>query len=851
MRNDDSLKTYRAKRDFSLTPEPSGTASETAIRSYKSTAKALSFVVQKHWATRLHYDFRLELEGTMKSWAVPKGPSFDPNDKRMAVHVEDHPISYNSFEGEIPSGQYGAGKVIIWDKGTWLPLEDPHKGYRDGKLKFELRGLKLKGHWTLVRMRKEENKKQEPWLLIKEKDEYVRSSREYSVVDEMPDSGAELDLPEPSKAPATLGSGSPKSSSISRKGTKTVLPDNARKADLPHTLTPELATLVDEPPLDPEEWIYEIKFDGYRMLSRIEGGEVRLITRNGNDWSRKLPHLVKAIGKMRLKSGWLDGEIAVLDANGIPDFQSLQNAFDSAHTERIIYYLFDVPFYDGYDLRDTSLVERRALLQKLVEAHAPDQIRFSDVFEASPAKILDSACHLGLEGVIGKRKTSVYVSRRSQDWIKLKCKNRQEFVIGGYTDPKGTRKGIGSLLLGFYDEDRKLRYAGNVGAGFSDKTLQDLRAKLDRIASTDNPFVKASGVDKNAHWVEPRLIAEVSFGEWTQGGHIRHSVFHGLRSDKKADVIVREKPVHPAESTSASAIPKTLKVTNPDRVIDPSTGFTKIDLIRYYSLVAPLMLPHLARRPVSLVRAPEGVSGELFFQKHWEKENMPGVEQLDPSLDPDHPPLLEVSTAEGLLSAAQMNVIEFHTWNATKNVIGKPDRITFDLDPGSGVEWALIQEAAQLVNVFLRELGLKSFLKTSGGKGLHIIVPIRRLRDWDTVKGFSQAIVQHLAKTIPTRFAAKSGPRNRVGKIFIDYLRNGFGATTVSAWSVRARPGLGVSVPLAWEELSSLKSSTRWSASNIHERLDKGNDPWADYAKTDQSIVPAMKKLGFSPSSKA
>jgi bifunctional non-homologous end joining protein LigD len=850
MRNADSLKVYRAKRNFSVTPEPSGATSGKATS--RSTAKALSFVVQKHWATRLHYDFRLELEGTMKSWAVPKGPSFDPNDKRMAVHVEDHPISYNSFEGEIPSGQYGAGKVIIWDKGTWLPLEDPHKGYRDGKLKFELRGLKLKGHWALVRMRKEENKKQEPWLLIKEKDEYVHSSREYSVVDEMPDSVAGLDLPEPSKAPATLGSGSPKSSSISRKGTKTALPDNARKVDLPRTLTPELATLVDELPLDPEEWIYEIKFDGYRMLSRIEGGEVRLITRNGNDWSRKLPHLVKALGKLKLKSSWLDGEIAMLDENGIPDFQSLQNAFDSAHTERIIYYLFDVPFYEGYDLREVSLVERRALLQKLFEAPIPDEIRFSDVFNASPAEILDSACRLELEGVIGKRKTSAYVSRRSQDWIKLKCKNRQEFVIGGYTDPKGTRKGIGSLLLGFYDEERKLRYAGNVGAGFSDKTLQDLKAKLDRIASEDCPFVKASGIDKNAHWVDPRLIAEVSFGEWTRGGHIRHSIFHGLRSDKKAEVIVREKPMHPAVNPApASSMPKSLKVTNPDRVIDPSTGFTKIDLIRYYSLVAPLMLPHLAQRPVSLVRAPEGVSGELFFQKHWEKENMAGVEQLDPSLDPDHPPLLEISTAEGLLSAAQMNVIEFHTWNATRNAIGKPDRITFDLDPGSGVEWPLIQEAAQLVNVFLKELGLKSFLKTSGGKGLHIIVPIRRLRDWDTVKGFSQAIVQHLAKTIPTRFAAKSGPRNRVGKIFIDYLRNGFGATTVSAWSVRARPGLGVSVPLAWEELSSLKSSARWSASNIHERLDKGNDPWADYAETNQSIVPAMKKLGFSPSSKA
>lgn len=836
----DSLKAYRAKRDFSITPEPSGTGSG-------KTETALSFVVQKHWATRLHYDFRLELDGTMKSWAVPKGPSFDPNDKRMAVHVEDHPISYNSFEGEIPPGQYGAGKVIIWDKGTWIPLEDPRKGYRAGKLKFELRGHKLKGHWALVRMRNKEEQKQEPWLLIKEKDEYVRPSSEYSVVDEMPDSVADLRLPESQKPLKSARSGLAETSSVSTKKKKTALPDNAVKAGLPHMLRPELATLVDGPPGDPAEWIYEIKLDGYRMLARIDDGSVRLFTRNGNDWSHKLPDLVKAIGKMSMKSGWLDGEVVVLNEKGIPDFQSLQNAFDSSRTQSIIYYLFDMPFYNGHDLRTVPLVERRELLQKLFEKPQPEQIRFSDIFDAEPEDILASACGLGLEGVIGKRKTSLYVSQRSTDWIKLKCKNRQEFVIGGYTDPKGSRTGIGSLLLGFYDEDKKLRYAGNVGTGFSEKTLRDLKSKLDKVSAERSPFAHASGIDKKAHWVEPLLVAEVSFGEWTRDGHIRHSVFLGLRSDKKAEVIVREKPAHADTVKHASSIPSSVKITNPDRVIDPSTGFTKIDLIRYYSLVAPLMLEHLKGRPVSLVRAPDGISGQLFFQKHWEKENMPGVEQLDPDLDPDHQPLLEIETAEGLLAAAQMNVIEFHTWNATKDAIGKPDRMTFDLDPGEGVEWPLIQEAAHLVNVFLKELGLKSFLKTSGGKGLHVVVPIRRLRDWDTVKGFSQAVVQHLAATIPTRFAAKSGPRNRVGKIFIDYLRNGFGATTVSGWSVRARPGLGVSVPLAWEELESLMSSTRWSASNIHERLDKGNDPWADYKETRQSIVPAMKTLGFKP----
>jgi bifunctional non-homologous end joining protein LigD len=842
----DFLKIYRAKRDFSKTTEPSG---EDQARSKGEHARV--FVIQKHWATRLHYDFRLELGGAMKSWAVPKGPSFDPNDKRMAVHVEDHPISYNRFEGQIPAGQYGAGKVIIWDKGYWIPLEDPHKGYRDGKLKFELHGLKLKGNWTLVRMKNREGEKQEPWLLIKEKDEYVRSAGEFSVVDEMPDSVAKL------PQERMESSGRKKKGPSSRQAFLDGM-ERAVKADLPLTLQPELAILVDEPPGNPADWVYEIKFDGYRMLARKNGTEVRLVTRNGNDWSHKLPHLVNAVSKMKLKSGWLDGEITMLNDSGIPDFQALQNAFESEKTRNIVYYLFDMPFGDGYDLRSMPLVERRALLKKLFEKTVPDPVRFSDIFEAAPGDIVASACRLGLEGVIGKRKNSIYVSRRSEDWIKLKCSQRQEFVIGGYTDPKGSRTGIGSLLLGFYDEEKKLRYAGNVGTGFSDSALRDLKEKLDKIAADGSPFDIAAGIDKKANWVKPTLVAEVSFGEWTRHGHIRHSVFQGLRIDKKAAAVGREKAVHPRPDNSGaavaqtvraetSAIPPSLKVTHPERVVDPSGGATKIEVIRYYALVAPLMLEHLKGRPVSLVRAPDGISGQLFFQKHWEKENIDGVNQLDQDLDPDHPPLLEIATAGGLLGAVQMNVLEFHTWNAKKDAIDKPDRMTFDLDPGEGVEWERIRESAQLVRVFLKQLKLESFLKTSGGKGLHVVVPIKRLNGWDTVKDFSQAIVQHLAETIPQRFVAKSGPRNRVGKIFIDYLRNGFGATTVAAWSVRARPGLGVSVPLAWEELESLTSGARWSVSNIHERLDRGNEPWAEYEALKQSISPAMKILGYKP----
>jgi bifunctional non-homologous end joining protein LigD len=558
------------------------------------------------------------------------------------------------------------------------------------------------------------------------------------------------------------------------------LPGNAIKAALPPMLQPQLATLVDGPPSDPAEWLYEIKFDGYRILTRIDAGKIQLFTRNGNDWSHKLAHLVKAIGEMGLSNGWLDGEVMVLNENGIPDFQALQNAFDSSRMNAIIYYVFDIPFYDGYDLRTSTLAERRECLKTLFETRSSETIRFSATFDVPASDIIASACRMGLEGVIGKRKTSTYVSRRSPNWIKLKCSQRQEFVIGGYTDPQGSRIGIGSLLLGFYDEEKKLRYAGNVGAGFSDKTLRDLKAQLDKVAAADNPFFKATGIGRKVHWVKPELVAEVSFGEWTREGHIRHSVFHGLRIDKKAGGIIREKPAHAASSEStpqaslaAKPIPGTPRITHPERVIDPSIGFTKMDLVRYYGLVGSRMMEHLLGRPVSLVRAPDGITGQLFFQKHLEKYKMPGVIQLDQDLDPEHPPFMEVSTPEGILAAAQMNVIEFHTWNATKNAIDKPDRMIFDLDPGEGVRWSFMQEAAQLVRIFLKELELASFIKTSGGKGLHVVVPIKRLRDWDTVKGFSQAIVEHLAKTIPPRFVSKSGPSNRVGRIFIDYLRNG------------------------------------------------------------------------------
>jgi bifunctional non-homologous end joining protein LigD len=858
----DALKTYRAKRRFDATPEPAegGAANE----------QERAFVVQKHWATRLHYDFRLELEGTMKSWAVPKGPSFDPADKRMAMPTEDHPIAYNRFEGTIPPGNYGAGKVIIWDKGTWIPLEDPHKGWRDGKLKFELRGHKLHGQWTLVRMKGRGNGREDPWLLIKERDAFARPAGEFSVVDERPDSVRELDdRPSARAAPEAETQDAPGASPAPASGP----PDGAVKAKLPDMLQPELAVLVDEPPSDPQNWVFEIKFDGYRMLARAEAGEVRLVTRNGNDWTSRLSALVRALQSMDLPDGWYDGEIIMPGQDTPADFQALQGAFDSQRTEQIAYYLFDLPYCAGYDLRNVPLVQRREVLQRIVQRKPHANVRFSEVFEAPPSDILASACRLGLEGVIAKRRDSGYVCRRSSDWIKLKCAHRQEFVIGGWTDPKGSRTGVGSLLLGVHGDDGKLLYAGNVGTGFNERTLREVRERLDELAAPKSPFEGGVGIPRGAHWVRPELVCEVSFGEWTREGKVRHSVFHGLRSDKPAaDITVetarhvpgadapakpkelrrsKSAPTKPAKTAPSKApaasvtLPANLRVSNPERVVDPQSGITKIQLVRYYALVAPLMMEHLKRRPIAMVRAPDGIEGQLFFQKHLERYKMAGVEQLDPKIFPGHPPMLEIATPEGLLSAAQMNVIEFHTWNAVANKADQPDRMTFDLDPGEGIGWPQVQEAAVLVRAFLTELGLPAWLKTSGGKGLHVVVPLKHRHGWDTIKDFSQAIVEHLARTIPQRFVSKSGPKNRVGRIFIDYLRNGFGATTVSAWSARARPGLGISVPVRWEELQGLKSGAHWTVASVHERLAEGNEPWAGYRESSASLQAAMKALGF------
>ena len=859
-----ALGTYQGMRDFALTPEPAGAATD-------ASGDQLTFVVQKHAARRLHYDFRLELDGTLKSWAVPKGPSLDPQDKRMAVQVEDHPLSYAGFEGTIPPGQYGAGTVIVWDNGSWSPVGDAHQGLREGKLKFELHGSKLQGHWTLVRMRQRDDDAKPAWLLIKEHDAFERPAADYSIVDALPDS--------------VLGKGKPKQTlkatpsprSAAKKAPAPRAAD-APRAALPELLSPQLATLARDIPSG-DGWLYEIKFDGYRLLTRIQHGRARCFTRNGHDWSDKLPHLVKACEALDIGDAWLDGEIVVHGSDGTPSFQALQNAFDSRSTSPIAYFLFDMPYGDGRDMRQLPLTERRARLQAALAGHDKGPLHFSQHFDADPRQLLESARRSGLEGLIGKRADSVYVTSRSPAWIKLKTQQRQEFVIGGYTDPKGARTGIGALLLGLHDDTGALRYAGNVGTGFDEKTLAELAALLAPLQVAKSPFAdapaKVGTVQKVVpHWVKPELVAEVSYAQITADHRVRHAVFHGLRSDKPASEITPEvavdaddaapsvaKPARhaaaatkrakltaatSAQASSAPASPA-IKITHPERVIDAASGITKGELVAYYRRVAPLLLPHLQDRPVALLRAPAGIAGATFFQKHADNKQLPHVVLLDPALDPDHNALLAINSVEGLVSAAQMNLVELHTWNATARRIAKPDRLVFDLDPGEGVDWPQVQEGTQLLHSFLNDLGLSSFVKTSGGKGLHVVAPLKPQLGWDAVKAFSQAVVQHVSDVLPTRFVAKSGPRNRVGRIFIDYLRNGFGATTACAWSARARPGLGVSVPIAWDELPGLDGSAQWTVAHVDDRMAVGNLPWQGYEAARQTLTAAMKTLGFKP----
>ncbi|SMQ22582.1 bifunctional non-homologous end joining protein LigD [Pseudomonas helmanticensis] len=859
-----NLDDYNRMRDFSATSEPAAVK-----RSGSKSAKdhALQFCIQKHDASHLHYDFRLELDGALKSWAVPKGPSLDPKVKRLAVHVEDHPLDYATFEGCIPEGHYGAGDVIVWDRGVWIPQEDPHKAYAKGKLKFELQGEKLGGIWNLVRTHMPGKKEQ--WFLIKHQDSAARPQDDYDVLVAEPNSVlSERTIVGKPKLAAEQSKPAKQVPAKPRKQASGKL-TGAHKAKLPAQLKPELATLVDSAPQG--QWSYEIKFDGYRIMARIDHDQVQLFTRNGHDWTHKLPQQAEALAALGLESAWLDGEMVVANEHGVPDFQALQNAFEVGRSANILYYLFDLPYLNGVDLREVPVEERRAALATILGTQKNPLLRFSEAFDETPDALLNSACQMQMEGLIGKRLGSPYVSRRSSDWIKLKCKHRQEFVVVGYTEPKGSRSAFGALLLGLHDRDSgELRYAGKVGTGFNEATLKSILAKLKPLQAKTAAVVNPpSGFEaKGVHWLKPKLLAEVAFAEMTKDGSVRHAVFHGLRDDKPAKDITEERakpvktsekkttakkpakeaPAKQASTADTSNAPSQLgvasgkvRITHPDRVIDAVSGITKMQLAEYYASVAEWILPQLKERPVALVRAPDGIAGELFFQKNAERLAIPGITTLDK--DVTGQPVMLINNAEALIGAVQMSTVELHTWNATTVDLDKPDRFVLDLDPDPALPWKSMVEATALTLTVLDELGLKAFLKTSGGKGIHLVVPITRKLGWDEVKDFSHAIVSHMAKLLPERISAVSGPKNRVGRIFIDYLRNGLGATTICAYSARTREGLPVSVPLFREEVAEIKGGNQWNVHNVHERLaEVGDEPWADMKKTRQSITAEMRK---------
>lgn len=619
-----------------------------------------------------------------------------------------------------------------------------------------------------------------------------------------------------------------------------------RTTRLPDSLEPELATLVDKP--QPGEWLYQIKFDGYRMLARVDGPDVRIFTRRGNDWTDHFPTLRAELKASKLPTGWYDGEIVVLDEAGKPTFNGLQNAIESGPNADIVFYLFDAPFAGGQDLRSRPVEERRALLQQLLKP--TKRLRFSEEMHADPADLLASACRLGLEGVIGKRRGSPYVHRRSDDWIKLKCTQRQEFVIGGFTWPDDSRPhGIGALLVGYFDNDRVLQYAGKVGTGYTGAVSAALRLQLDAMAISKRPFAGTTGHDRHATWVRPELVCEVTFNEWPEGGSLRHAAFKGLRApeDKPATEVAAETAPTPAGSRKATKarahpLPAKLRLTHGDRVMDPSTGLTKLDLATYYAQVARWMVPRISGRHTYVVRHPAGIEGERIFQQH--PEGMAGLRGTDPALWPGHEPAISIESAEDLVRAVQLDCIEFHTWNSTAAAIALPDRVIFDLDPGEGVSWAQMREAANLVRVILEELDLDAWLKTTGGKGLHVVVPLRPERSYPEVKAFSERVALHLARTLPQLFVAKSGSRNRVKRIFVDYLRNGQSQSTAEAYSARARPGLGVSMPISWDQLGEVESGAHWTIATAVPYLKQRRvDPWAGYAKSRQTLTKALKAL--------
>jgi bifunctional non-homologous end joining protein LigD len=844
-----ALDIYRRKRDFHRTPEPRGAAGKSP---------GTSFVIHKHAARRLHYDLRLQYGGVLVSWAVPKGPSLDPGERRLAVKVEDHPLDYGAFEGNIPKGEYGAGAVIIWDRGRWIPEGDPAAGLRKGHLRFRLQGKKLAGGWSLVRMGKTAKAGKENWLLIKSRD---RSTKAIDILADQPESavsgktieeiraGAQAKIPN-SKL-QIVDSHAAARAARAKIGKSKI--QNSPAGKLPAFIDMQLATLADQVP-GGDDWLHEVKLDGYRMLCRIDKGKVRFFTRHGLDWTGRVSSLAQAAASLPCRRALLDGEVVVLDDSGVSDFGALQDALSRHDTSRLIYFAFDLLHLDGADLTGMPLTERKQRLSAVLEpdGNADRAIRYCLDVLGQGDRLLAKACELGVEGIVSKRADGLYRPGRSRDWLKIKCLRRQEFVIAGFTDPAGSRGGFGALLLSYYGADKKLLYAGKVGTGFSADALNQLRRRMERLEQKDSPLavLPARAERRGAHWVKPVLVAEVAFTGWTRDSRLRHPAFVGLREDKAADEIFREEP----DSTAVLIAQPNgiadgdedkiagIRLTHPERVLYPEQGITKRELARYYATIADVILPHLQDRPLTLVRCPESYDQECFYQRHANDVLDDSVRRVRIEGKRRGRDYIAVDSPKGLIALVQAGVLELHTWGARRDRLDRPDRLTFDLDPDPSLPWSAVAEAALQLRARLAAFGLGAFVKSTGGKGLHVVVPIARTVGWDETKAFAKALAEAMVADEPKKYLAVMSKARRPGKIFIDYLRNGWAATAVAAFSTRARAGAPVSAPLFWHELDSCRGDT-FNLKNIGARLAQlKSDPWADYEAARRPLTAALRK---------
>lgn len=860
---DTSIRTYREKRNFAVTDEPAPTPAPPAQLKgapiFVAPKGPRIFVVQKHAAHRagLHWDFRLEHNGVLWSWAVRKGPSLDPRDKRIAAHVEDHPLDYASFQGTIPDGQYGAGTVETWDRGTWEPNGDPDAGMAKGDLTFVLHGTRLNGRFHLVRMKPKPKQRGDNWLLFKGHDEAERPGADALTI--------EQEVPPPAPVPRHPPGPPAKA---------------AKRASLPESQQPQLASLTETPPEGPN-WVSEIKFDGYRLLIFLDHRKARIVTRNGLDWTSRLPALAHAAEALPVQTALLDGELVSLEDSGVSSFPGLQAALSAGHDAHLHFYVFDLLHLDGWDLRPCRLIDRKQVLHDLTAWSG--MLRYSDHHEGDSAAMRKEACRLGLEGIVVKQTDAPYRAGRGKAWLKLKCTGREEFVVLGWTPPQGSRTGLGALHLGYYDAKGGLHYAGGVGTGFSEHELERLRGLLDERAAVRPKDVLVAGdpLDPAIHWVHPDLVVEVQFVGWSGAGRVRHAVYLGQREDKTAREVVREPADPNAKRTAMTpragrtdaprprakiAVPPVrtpaaratrivtarapkgseivvagVKLTHPDKELWP--GITKRDLADYWQAVADAALPGLAHRPLAIVRCPEGIDGEHFFQKRGRGHLPTQIREAEA----DGSPYLAIDGLDGLLALTQMSAIELHPWGAAESDPLHPDTLVFDLDPGEGVTFPDVVKAAHEVHDRLKTLGLTSFCRTTGGKGLHVVLPITPGPDWDEAKAFCHAFAETLSQEQPNRYLPTLKKVDREGRILVDWLRNGLGATAVSSFCPRARPGATVATPLAWSEVTSRLDPARFTLRSVAERVSKQrSDPWDGFRAIKQTL-PDIPRQRIKP----